>query len=205
MSSLLCTTSCVGLPLPNPLNECDLAPQVTTGEFFIFLSCDYQFTDIANPVEWAAAIASGDVTVTPDGFFGKPLPAQTNFDISCARKHQVQEGQQFVFESSLTVQATQEDQIFYKDLRAGASNFKVIPVICNSDGTHEFLIQDEYLEDTSVPGESPGFDFSWIVPPDYIITSGLNNLFSWNFTLQIPVPGIVCRRDLPGVYAALKA
>ena len=93
--ALLCTGACVGIDLPAQLDNCDLSPVKTSGECFVFLKCDYQFTDITDPAEWALAINSGDVVVTPYGFWGKPIPSQTSFDIACGRKFQTQEGQAY--------------------------------------------------------------------------------------------------------------
>ena len=201
--SLICTNTCAVAVLPSILDQCDLEAIQASGQFFIFMKCDWVPTDITDPAEWAAAVISGDVVITPCGFFGKPLPSQTNHDVTCGRKYQVQEGQQYVFLSNLVERITLEEQEFYKILRANARKYHVIPVLCDELGA-QFILDAEYIENITVPGRTPGRPFTWIVPPDWVVESGENNLFNWNFTLQIPNPGIDCRRRLAGVSNALK-
>ena len=195
--SLLCTTtSCATTNLPAQVDPCDLTPVQTSGLGFIFVSCSYQFTDITDvAVEWPAAIASGDVVVSPCGFWGAALPAQTSFDIKCGEKFQTQEGKILEFLGNEIVASDLSDQDFWKTLRANYKSYRVLPFTC--DG--QFMIADNYVSAVTVAGESPGLNFSWTVPPDYVITSGENNLMQWNMSMLIPTDGIICRRYIPGL------
>jgi hypothetical protein len=193
--SLLCNNNCASPTLPTALDPCDLSPVQTSGLFFIFIACDYQFTDITDLLEWQAAITAGNIVGSPCGFWGSALPAQTNFDISCGKKFQVQEGRQFAFTGSEINATDLSDQNFYKSIRDNYKRLKVIPVTC--DG--QFLVTDAYVSAITSLEMSPGFDFTWIVPPDYEIVSGENNLMTWQFTLQIATNDIICRRYLTGV------
>lgn len=194
--SLLCTTlSCASDALPAQIDPCDLTAVQTSGLAFIFLKCDYQFTDITDIAEWTAAVASSDVVVSPCGFWGAALPAQTSFDISCGKKFQTQEGKILEFLGSEINATDLSDQDFYKTLRANYKSYKVMPFTC--DG--QFMVADSYVSAVTALGESPGLDFSWTVPPDYVITSGENNLIQWNMSMLIPTDGILCRRYIPGL------
>lgn len=193
--SLLCVGACATDELPPAVDPCTLAPLKTSGLSFIFIECGYQFTDITDTVEWAALIAADDAVAAPPGFWGSPLPAQTNFDISCGKKFQAQEGKQFVYTGSEINITDLSDQTFWKTIRDNNKSYRVLPVTC--DG--QFSIEDSYASAVTVLGESPGFEFSWIVPPDWVVVEGENNLMTWQTTLQIPAAGIVCRRYLPGV------
>jgi hypothetical protein len=195
--SLLCTTtSCATTNLPAQLDPCDLTPVQTSGLGFIFIKCDYQFTDITDvAVEWPAAIISGDVVVAPSGFWGSPLPAQTSFDISCGVKFQTQEGKIIEYTGSEINATDLSDQDFWKTLRANYKSYRVLPFTCDN----QILIADNYQSAVTVAGESPGLVFSWTVPPDYVITSGENNLMQWFASMLIPTDGIVCRRYIPGL------
>lgn len=195
--SLLCSTNCGTVELPAAIDECDIAPLKTSGLYFIFLKCDYQFIDVTDTVEWAAALVSGDVVASPCGFWGAALPAQTSFDIKCGEKFQTQEGRQFAFTGSEINQTDLSDQAFYKTIRDNYKNYKVIPVTCDK----QFSVTDAYASAITALDQSPGFDFSWIVPPDWVVVEGENNLMTWQFTLQVPANGIICRRYLPGVSA----
>lgn len=200
--NLLCAdTACTTAALPAGINRCVMDAVTTSGECFIFMKCDYQFSDVTDVAEWELAQTNGDVVISPAGFWGKAVPTETSFDITCSEKFQTQEGDQFVFESYLLKLDDLADQTFYKELRANYAAYKVIPVTC--DG--QFLVTDDYLTATTVAEESPGFDFSWVVSPNYEIVSGPNNPFKWTFTMQIGTPDIICRRYLPGVKEALTA
>lgn len=196
--SLLCET-CLSGTLPAGLDKCVLTAQKNTGEFFVFLRCNYQFTDITDDVEWTNALANGDVVTTPVGFWSKALPAQTAIDVACNVTIQVQEGQELVFRSGLFDPAF-TDQGFYKALRANPQFYKIMPVLCNGD----FVVTDAYTTAITAAGESPGFDFSWIVRPDYTVEEGNSTIMNWNFTARLATDGILCRRSLPGIYTLLK-
>lgn len=196
--SLLCANNCTSIGIPAAIDPCTLNAVETSGLFFFLVKCDYQFTDITDVAEWEAAFISLDVTPTPCGFWGSALPAQTNFDISCGRKFQSQEGREFPFVGSEINQADLSDQAFYKFMRDNANGFYVIPVTC--DG--QFLVTDAYASAVTAVDESPGFAFSYTQPPDWVVVEGENNLMTWNYTIFIPTSGIICRRYLPGVKEA---
>lgn len=196
--SFLCTTCPTG-DVPAGLDSCVLTAQKNTGEFFVIVRCDHQFLDITDPAEWTAMLGSGNAVATPVGFWSKALPAQTSIDAACNVTVQVQEGQEIVFRSGL-VASDLSDQTFYKDLRANPQFYRIIPILC--DGT--FVIEDSYVGADTVVGQSPGFEFSWIVPPDYTVEEGNATIINWNFTARLAHPGILCRRLLPAIYTLLK-
>lgn len=198
--SLVCPTAvCGALPLPSPLTAC-LTPKESTGDCFALVKCDVVFTDITDPAEWTTKITGGDVIATPQGFWGSALPAQTSFSIGCGLTHTTQVGKQFVFESFLVDESGLTDQDFYKTLRENIAGYRIIPITCNQ----EFYLSQPYIDADTAIAQNPGHIFSYIVPPDFEIVSGENNLFKWTFTIEIPTQGILCSRYLPGVYDVLK-
>jgi len=197
--SIICTT-CPSGALPAALDVCDLTTNKNTGEFLVFMRCDYQFSDITDPVDWAAAIFAGDVVVSPPGFFSKALPAQTSTDVACNVTVQTQQGQEIVYRTGLVL-SDLSDQAFWKTLRDNPQHYRVMGLLC--DG--QFMLEESYLSVITVANVSPGFVFSWIVPPDYVVAEGNDQLIQWNATLLLRTPGIICRRFLPGIPDVLKA
>lgn len=196
--SLLCTTCATVGDIPL-LDLCELTFLQDTGDSFVFVKCSYQFLDIEDTAEWVSAVASGDVRVAPRGFWAKPAPAQTTFDVSCNQTVTTQQGQEYQYTTNNVNAVTLEEQLFFKDLRDNYLGWLVIPVTCAG----VFAIDDSYLTATTVVGDSPGQQFYFTQPPDKVITSGRDQLTQWVMNLVIPKNGIDCVRYLPGVKGAL--
>lgn len=198
--TLLCTGACAGAVLPDQLEICLLSPIQDTGVSFAFIACDYQFTDITDEAEWLAAIGTNNIVLMPKGFWGKAIPAQTAFDISCGEVFNTQLGDDFVYQGFKIDGGTGTDQAFLKTIRNGYKQYRVIPITC----TGFFYVDDAYLTAVTVAGQTPGFPFSWIAPPNYAINSGNNQLIEYDFTLRIPGNDILSRRILADVWAAIE-
>lgn len=198
--TLLCTGACAGAVLPDQLEICLLSPLTDTGVSFAFIACDYQFTDITDPVEWLAAIGTNDIVIMPKGFWSKALPAQTAFDVSCGEVFNSQLGDDFDYKGYKIDAATSTDQAFLKTIRNGYRQYRVIPITCNGF----FYLDDAYLTAITVAGQSPGFKFSWITPPNYVINAGNNQLLEYDMALRIAGSDILSRRLLDDVWAAIE-
>ena len=196
--SLLCST-CTPGALPSNPDICSFTSLQDTGDSFVFLKCDYQFTDITDPVEWTAAIASGDVVIAPHGFWAKAAPSQTSFDVSCSETVTTQQGSEYVYNTNSVEASTLAEQDFWKTIRDGFQNYLVIPVTCAG----VFIIDDSYIVLPTVVGASPGQSFYYTQPPDWTLDAGRDQLTGWTMSLVIPKGGIDCRRYLPGVKAVL--
>lgn len=179
---LLCTP-CGTPATPDQLLRCDLEPTQESGLTFAFMTCDYQFTDITDLAEWQAAIAANDIVIAPSGWWGKALPSQTTHNISCGKTFTTQQGVDFAYYSNLVENVSPfSEQDFYMYLRTKYAQYRVIPITCGG----RFLIADEYRTAITAAGKTPGMPFSWIVPPDYEIIQGEDNLLAYHFTLRIP-------------------
>ena len=196
--ALLCT-SCTTITDITDIDICDYSSQVDTGDSFVFIKCNFVFTDITDPAEWTAGIASGDIRFAPHGFWSKAAPAQTSFDVSCTETVTTQQGSEYVWGSNSVDAGTLTEQLFFKSLRDNFRGWLVIPVTCAG----VFIIDDAFLSAVAVVGESPGQKFYFTQPPDWTVDAGRDQLTGWTFSLIIPKDGIDCRRFLPGVKDAI--
>lgn len=206
MSNLLCSTACGTVPNPpEAYNGCSDYTRRYGSDYFVLISCDYQFTDILDASEWTTAIAAGDIQISPPGKLIIQPPSSTTFEIEGCGREIVGESEYLMDFESYQAKSDLSDYDYYADLNADVRNFRVIPWMCSG----EFLVQDDWQaavaggSPATVSGTTPGFSFSLSQQPAWV--EGEQKKGKWQLQMKVKKDGILRAVDLPGVGAVLGA
>jgi len=208
LMSLLCVDDCTSVlgAIPDNYHDICLGDVLRKWGFkqFIWVACDYQFTDILDAAEWQTARDNGKVGISPEGTLSFNAPTQDTFVIDgCGRE----KGSEAVIAIDYTTYQTKEDlsdYTYWKTIYRNSSAYKIIVVDCNGI----FWLADSYIEalalgaPVTVLGESPGLDFSMTGIPNP--QPGANPVYQvWSMQVQLKLTDVVCAGFLPGVLDAL--
>jgi len=206
--AVLCNLDC-GETLVKPLpdySEC--IPKFRRYGFRTFglIACDYVFTDITDPSEWEAAVASNDVHIAPRGIINIGQPDQASFVFDgCGNQAIGALTYPITYETYLT-EDNLEDHLWFESLMDNYTNFRIFLIDCNDI----YYIEDNFAlalrsNDSSpfagLTNENPGFEFSITSPP--LWEEGEQTNGKWTASFQVIKQGIFRGVFLPGVTPVL--
>ena len=189
----LCNTACA-VAVPKFLEAgCQIETRPSGISYLGFIKCDYVFTDITDPVEWAAAVAADEAHITTEGIGSKPETTKTTLKLGACRSEQlVGETHTVPFRTYAVDTATLTDFDIHSDVRDNIEAFRAFWIGC--DGL--FYMHPDFAT------ESAGFETSF-TKWDYVQTEDSKEPAMYDVELSIDYTGIIKGMDLPGVFAVL--
>jgi len=194
VKSTLCATVCGEATAPIDLPDLTFLGDGTLSEKplesgharFILLKCDTVFTDVKDPAEWAALLASGGLQCSPKGFLEFGDTSETIVDVdACGDQCVTQTEQPFTFRSYKRACDGTEYK-YYEQLFKNSSQYRIIPLDCNG----LFNVPTEWADfingytDTAPANVSLGFPFSITKMPKPQDNSG-NSEWSVSFNREL--------------------
>ena len=163
--------------------------------YFILHTCDYQWTDLLDAAEWTAAVAAGDVKLSPPGALIINEPTQTNFQIEgCGRET----GGEATFTVDFTTYqdgafaaAVPSSAVYWRDVLDNVAGYQISFLDCN----RKHFVSNGWMDEVgagapaSIAGDSPGFEFSISLLPNW--QAGQENLGLWKTQFTIKKTGIM--------------
>lgn len=210
--AILCPTACGTSDLVSSYFDClngDLTRKFGAN-YFALVKCDYQFVDITDPTEWQAAVAAGDVKLSPPGSLVINSPDATAFVIEgCGREllGEVTYTIDFTtYQVGQLVNNVPADFVYWRDLLANSGNYRVIFIDCAElfrvdDGWMDAMITAAGTPPVTVTGTNPGFVFSVTQVPFF--GAGEEQLGVWNTQFTIKKIGLMESIALPGILPVL--
>lgn len=186
-------------------NGCDQTRSYGANHFILF-KCDFNFYDkvggtgknIFDKAVWDAAIAAGDIVVSPPGTLTQQAPTQTSTEVEGCRRTIVGDMTYLYDFTTIQTGADCEDFEFWDTLFRSASQYRIAFVHC--DGRLDFdeawykalkaLIDATpggpwtYPVDGTEPVSSPGFSFGVPVAP-YITEQTDLRVEQWTTQFEI--------------------
>lgn len=209
--SLLCSSDCLATTFITLTPYCDKCAKPSIrksgGALLHLVKCTYQFADIQDPAEWAAAVDSGDVVSLPLGKWELPAPTTTTEKVTgCGTLIETSRTYSVPFETACTSEKG-DDFAFWLGVSEDCGLYRIVPQSC--DGI--FYICTDYFNQVynnpadpgTVAGSSPGLEFSFSVPPYEDRAGDTDNIVYFKATLDIKSDGMIPGIKLPGVSAAL--
>ena len=185
----LCATSCaVDVPVfPNA--GCEIETRKSGIQYLGLIKCDYVFSDITDPTEWATAVAANQVHITTEGIGAKPETTKVSQKLSSCRPEQkVGETHTVTFRTYGVDTAANTDYAIHNTAKNNLGAYRLFWVGC--DGL--FYVHPDYAS------ESAGFQVSenkW----DYIMNEDSNEPAFYDIEVSFDYIGIVGGVALPGV------
>lgn len=203
--AILCNTNC-GIP-PQPPTKYDDGCNDVFRNFgtnhLIFLTCDYQFTNILSATEWAAAIAANKIHISPEGTVTVGAPTSTAFPVTgCRREVSGPTEYTIDFETYQTADNL-DDFLYFEQLCTGTRQLRVMLVDCDGN----FYLERDWAAEVfaggtaSIPNSSPGYEFSLTQAPSQV--SGEQNYAKWTMQIKIKTNCMLGMALLPGVQSVL--
>lgn len=204
--STICIAACGSTDLPvNYHDDCAPIQRQSGGDLLIAVRCTYAWTDITDPAEWTAAIASGDIGLFPIGKWELPAPTLNNLEdaTGCGRTIEQSRTYSMPFETPYSANDC-SDFRFWKTLDANQTAYNIILKSC--DGL--FYISDAWYNTVCDAATAPttdngGFEFSFSVAPYENREGTSDNIVRWQATFDIKKVGLIAAVPLPGVEAVL--
>ena len=204
--SLLCVPCDVPVQPPQSFEDCIIELRKFGASKFALLACNYEFTDITSPAEWEAAIAAGNIAISPSGVLTIGEPEVTNFVITGCGIEAVGELNYPITFTSYSTKLDLSDYDYMIDLFDRSLSLRLIPIDCNSifnlTPVWSSAVKNQDSESvTASADQSPGFEFSITSPPSWIEGEGSKGQWSMSFSVKTnkPLNGVY----LPGVVNVL--
>lgn len=157
------------------------------------LTCDYVFTDITDPLEWAAAQTANDVHLLPIGIGSKPETSKTNLKLAaCEPEQLVGETHTLPFRTYQTDGTALTDFAAHNTARQNMGAFRLFWIGC--DGL--FYFHPDYAT------ENAGFKATY-TKWDYVVPEDSKEPAMYDIEFQFDFEGIVPGVELPLVLEAL--
>ena len=208
----ICASSCGTIQDP-PSTYFDCEDEIRKFGFnhFILAKCDYQFTDILDAAEWQAAVASGDIKISPPGKAVINAPNVTSFEIEgCGREIPGESNYTVDFTTyqfgGFTTANVPDSVVYWRDVFRFSGSYRMLLPDCDSVNPL-FFMDDGWMDQigggapATVANANPGFEFSIITPPNW--SEGQEKKGVWTTQFSIKKSGVMEAALLPGVFAAL--
>lgn len=209
MANALCSTACgEASSLPTNYFNCVTKTRKYGYKHFVLKKCDYQFTDILDVDEWTAAVASGDIVISPPGILTLPTPDQTIIDIDCDTKLTTDITYTIDFVTYQVSESDVADCDFFKAVYDNHTSYEILWFDCVTSG-ERWAVQDDWKTaieagaPATVTGTSPGFKFSVTGVPTW--QAGEGDRGQWVTQFQLEVDGMIQQVLIPGAAAAVAA
>lgn len=210
----LCLTSC-GQSNSNPpvsfYDPCATYSRDAGIQHLIYFPCDYQWTNILDPVEWAAMKTAGQVQLSPKSKFTKSVTAGASYETDdCGGVEQENDVWNMAVETYYA-DPDLADASYHRELVARKDSLHFIWVTCSGD----FYVNDEWFVEildktvnggaATVSGSTPGFKVGFSEKPTESPSTNNAKKSSWKYTLQWETASDHYPVKLPGVLAAIAA
>ena len=169
----------------------------------IFLACDYQFTDMLSTAEWIAAIAAGNIHVSPAGMVLPQEATAPSFVVEGCGREATGEVEQLIDFETYQTKADLSDHAYFQELYANSRSFRLMWVDCNGIFYMEqpWAAEAKLIAPATISGSNPGFEFSLTGLPAWV--AGEQQRGKWKFQLKIKTAFIPGAALLPGVVPVL--
>jgi hypothetical protein len=205
LMSLICNTNCAGTQQPPEKYDdgCTDIFRKYGANHLIFIACDYQFTDMLSPAEWTAAIAAGDIHITPAGMVIPQDPTAATFVVEGCGREALGEVEQVIDFETYQTSADLADHVYYKEIFNNSRSYRVMWIDCNDIFYMEtdWAAEAALVAPATIAGSNPGFTFSLSGLPAWV--AGENQKGKWKFQIKIKTNAIAGAALLPGVSAVL--
>ena len=202
--SVICSATCCGLTSnpPVPYTTCNGNKKKYNYSHIVIGDCSYQFVDITDPAEWAAAKAAGSIQCMK-GKIDINAPTETVIDTdNCGGKLAVDAEYVIDFTNYYISDAEDgADATFFYELKKGAQNYWIAFLDCDLN----FTLSQDYIDAiaasaVTVTGKTPGFSFSVPQTPHRINESGI---MAWKTQISIEEEDVLRDVKLAGVAEVL--
>lgn len=203
--ALLCPTNCG--TIADALARYDDCATDVFREFganhFIIQKCDYEWTDMLSTVEWAAAVVSNDIQISPAGILTINAPTVETFQMEGCGREATGKLTYTVDFTTYQTDAALADYQYWRNLFKNARSYRIFFVDCNQIFflEEEWAIELEGVAPATVAGGNPGFEFSLPAPPRW--EAGENEYGRWAVQFSIKTANLMGQALIPGAYATL--
>lgn len=179
--------------------------------YFILVSCDYQFTDIMDPSEWTTAITANDIHISPPGALIINPPDNPIVQIEGCLRETVGVNTYLVdfatYQFGGFTDNASDSAKYWRDIFNNAASYHMLILDCNG----MFHVADGWMDaietgtsgasPVTIAGETPGFAFGITQTPTWV--AGEADLGTWSTQFSIKKTGVIESALIPGVPAIL--
>lgn len=199
--SSLCATACCPTTTAPPVAyaTCNRTTRKIGVKRFGLVKCDYAFTDVTDPAEWATAISNGDIQWSPLGNLAINAPTQTVIPLNACGDKITTTPEYLLDYKTLLVAEDDSDFTYFQNVTEGAGAFKLFWIDCNGLFYFPNSAVDAIAGATVALGAanlSIGFDYSITQTP---YQANNNDLAEWTMQMSITQTGVLKGIELAGV------